>query len=167
MNKADQSIQWSTPADIGYGTALSATQLNATVTGVPGGSAPGALAYTPVAGTILPAGMDQALTVTAAGTTNYNPATFKVSINVLTAPQQDNNLIQEVNALVPVPLRPGQAQVLKSLLTLTANKTVNIAKVNAFILFVRVDQVVGILTPAQANPLIQGADMLLVTLSRS
>ena len=165
MNKADQSIQWSTPADIGYGTALSATQLNATVTGVPG---PGpALAYTPVAGTILPAGMDQALTVTAAGTTNYNPATFKVSINVLTAPQQDNNLIQEVNALVPVPLRPGQAQVLKSLLTLTANKTVNIAKVNAFILFVRVDQVVGILTPAQANPLIQGADMLLVTLSRS
>ena len=42
VNKANQSIQWSNPADIGYGTALSATQLNATVTGVPGGSAPGA-----------------------------------------------------------------------------------------------------------------------------
>ena len=40
VNKANQSIQWSNPADIGYGTALSATQLNATVTGVPGGSAP-------------------------------------------------------------------------------------------------------------------------------
>ena len=40
VNKANQSIQWSNPADIGYGTALSTTQLNATVTGVPGGSAP-------------------------------------------------------------------------------------------------------------------------------
>jgi len=33
VNKANQSIQWSNPADVGLGTALSATQLNATVTG--------------------------------------------------------------------------------------------------------------------------------------
>ena len=106
VNKANQSIQWSNPADIGYGTALSATQLNATVTGVPGGSAPGALTYTPAAGTILNPGMQQVLKVTAAGTANYNLATFTVHINVLTTSQQANTLIQEVNALV-VPLSAG------------------------------------------------------------
>ena len=88
-------------------------------------------------------------------------------INVLTAPQQANTLIQEVNALV-VPLSAGQAKVLKSgltlLLTLTTNKSVNIVQVNGFIASVMVLQRTGILTQAQATPLIQGADSLLVTL---
>ena len=164
VNKANQSIQWSNPADIGYGTALSATQLNATVTGVPGGSAPGALTYALADdGTILNAGTIQ-LMVTAAGTANYNAATLTVYINVLTASQQANTLTQEVNALVPVPLSTGQAKVLKSLLTLTAYKTVNIVKVNGFIASVVGLQRTGILTQAQANPLIQGADSLLATL---
>ena len=113
--------------------------------------------------------MNQALTVTAAGTANYNPATATVYINVLTASQQATALIQEVNALdVVPPLSAGQAQVLKSgltfLLTLTTNKSVNIFKVNGFIASVTVLQRTGILTQAQANPLIQGADSLLVTL---
>ncbi len=167
VNKANQSIQWSNPADVGLGTALSATQLNATVTGVPGGSAPGALTYTPPAGTILLSAGMQPLTVTAAGTANYNPATVTVHINVLTASQQANTLIQEVNALV-VPLSAGPAKVLKSgltlLLTLTTNKSVNILEVNGFIASVTVLQRTGILTQAQATPLIQGADSLLVTL---
>src|SRR5262249_24885348 len=65
-----------------YGTALSGTQLNATVAGVMGGSAPGALTYTPSAGTLLDAGNGQPLTVDAAQTTHYKPATKTVHINV-------------------------------------------------------------------------------------
>ena len=45
--KATPTITWATPADIVYGTALSATQLNATA------SVPGTFVYTPAAGTVL------------------------------------------------------------------------------------------------------------------
>src|SRR5205823_2686496 len=44
--KATSTIAWSTPADIAYGTALSATQLTATA------SAPGTFVYTPAAGVV-------------------------------------------------------------------------------------------------------------------
>ena len=50
VTKATPSITWPTPATIVYGTALSATQLNATA------SVPGTFVYTPAAGTVLPAG---------------------------------------------------------------------------------------------------------------
>jgi triacylglycerol esterase/lipase EstA (alpha/beta hydrolase family) len=77
--KAKQTITWSAPAPIVYGTALSATQLNAaTNTGA-------TLTYTPSAGTILNAGNGQTLTVTAAATPNYDAATATVSIDVLKA----------------------------------------------------------------------------------
>ena len=82
VEKADQTITWADPADIVYGTALSSTQLNATVAGVPSGSAPGALTYMPGAGTLLDAGNGQDLKVDAAETTNYKPATKTVHINV-------------------------------------------------------------------------------------
>src|SRR4029078_6073604 len=55
VNKSNQTITRANPADITYATLLSGTQLNATVTGVAGGSAPGALKYTPAAGTLLKA----------------------------------------------------------------------------------------------------------------
>ena len=77
--KASQTIQWSNPADIIYGTPLGAAQLNAT--------AQGALTYSPAAGTILNAGQNQTLTVNAAATTNYNAASKSVSINVSKADQ--------------------------------------------------------------------------------
>ena len=50
-------ITWANPADITYGTALSATQLNATA------DVAGTFAYMPVAGTVLNAGPGQALKV--------------------------------------------------------------------------------------------------------
>jgi hypothetical protein len=85
VNKADQTINWSNPTDIGYGTALSSTQLNATVTVV--GPAPaGALTYTPALGTVLNAGTGQTLSVTAAATQDYNSATASVTLNVTPAP---------------------------------------------------------------------------------
>src|SRR5205085_2456970 len=70
------------PASITYGTVLGATQLNASVAGVPGGTGPGALIYTPPAGTLLNAGAGQALQVDAAATINYNAASKIVHINI-------------------------------------------------------------------------------------
>ena len=82
INKATQTIVWSTPSAINYGTPLSGTQLNATVFGVTGGSALGTLTYTPPSGTVLLAGT-QTLTVTADATTNYLAATTSVSLLVV------------------------------------------------------------------------------------
>src|SRR5207245_3951918 len=79
--KANQQISWSTPVPIVLGMSLGSTQLNAVVTAVQGGTAPGALTYTPAAGTILGVGTNQ-LRVDAASTINYNAATATVSINV-------------------------------------------------------------------------------------
>lgn len=81
--KAQQTIPWSAPAPIVYGTSLSATQLNATVS-VVGPSPAGALTYAPPSGTVLQAGTET-LTVTAAATPNYEPASASVSITVLQA----------------------------------------------------------------------------------
>jgi hypothetical protein len=80
--KATPAIAWSDPADIAYGTALGATQLNAAA------SVPGTFAYTPPAGTVLGAGANQSLSVvfTPTDTANYTTATASVSINVLPAP---------------------------------------------------------------------------------
>lgn len=84
VNKSSQQvITWSNPADIVYGTPLSATQLNATVT-VPGPAPAGALTYVPPAGTILDAGT-HTLSVTAAETANYGSSSKGVTIVVLKA----------------------------------------------------------------------------------
>ncbi len=79
--KATPVITWTNPADIVYGTALSATQLNATTT------VPGTFVYTPHAGTVLSAGTAQTLstTFTPTDTANYNTANKSVAINVLKA----------------------------------------------------------------------------------
>jgi hypothetical protein len=81
INKANQTITWAQPAAISYGTALSATQLNATVAGVNGGTQPGALSYDRTTGTVLNAGTHN-LTATAAATDNYNSASKMVGLVV-------------------------------------------------------------------------------------
>jgi hypothetical protein len=84
ITPADQTITWPSPADIIYGTPLSATQLDATVSVV--GPAPaGALSYALGEGTILGAGDDQMLTVVAAATDDYNQASATVTLNVAKA----------------------------------------------------------------------------------
>src|SRR5678809_541670 len=79
--KATSAITWSAPADITYGTALSATQLNATA------NVPGAFVYSPAAGTVLNAGAGQTLSVTftPAVAANYTTATKTTTITVLKA----------------------------------------------------------------------------------
>src|SRR3954453_938366 len=75
--KATAVITWPTPANVTYGTALSATQLNAT------SGAQGTFAYTPAAGVVLDAGT-HALSVTFTPTdANYTATTKTVSLDVL------------------------------------------------------------------------------------
>jgi hypothetical protein len=76
--KATPLITWANPADIVYGTALGAAQLNATA------NVPGTFVYTPPAGTVLNAGPGQVLSAsfTPTDTANYNPASATVRINV-------------------------------------------------------------------------------------
>jgi hypothetical protein len=86
--KATPLINWSDPADIIYGTVLSASQLDATA------SVPGTFQYTPGPATLLEAGLSQSLTVTffPADTTDFNNATTTVQINILQAQPTFSNL---------------------------------------------------------------------------
>jgi hypothetical protein len=79
--QATPVITWSNPADITYGTALSAAQLDATA------NVPGTFTYTPAIGTILGAGNNQALSVsfTPNDATDYTSATATAQINVAQA----------------------------------------------------------------------------------
>src|SRR5205814_2626371 len=76
--KGTSTIAWPTPADITYGTALSATQLNATA------SAPGTLVYAPAAGTVLSAGAHElSVTFTPTDAANYSSTTATLLLTVL------------------------------------------------------------------------------------
>ena len=78
VGQTTPTINWSNPADITYGTALSSTQLDAIA------SVDGSFTYTPAAGTILGAGQDQTLSVnfTPTDTTDFSTVTASVTINV-------------------------------------------------------------------------------------
>ncbi|PYR35619.1 MAG: hypothetical protein DMF93_21420, partial [Acidobacteria bacterium] len=75
------AITWPAPADIVYGAALGAAQLNAST------SVPGTFVYTPPAGTVLSAGAAQTLSVTftPSDIASYATSTKTVAINVLRA----------------------------------------------------------------------------------
>jgi hypothetical protein len=91
VSKVTPAVTWTTPAGISYGTALSATQLNATATYQSGGSpatVAGTFTYTPAAGTILSAGNNQTLSVhfVPTDTTDFaTPVDKTVTLNVQTA----------------------------------------------------------------------------------
>ncbi|RNC69894.1 MAG: hypothetical protein ED859_07070 [Desulfuromonadales bacterium] len=75
-------LTWATPAAITYGTALSATQLNATVSG----GIPGTFTYTPAVGTVLNAGTQTlSVTFTPSDSATYTSATASVQITVTKA----------------------------------------------------------------------------------
>jgi hypothetical protein len=83
VNKAVPVLTWPTPAPIGYGTALSNAQLDATATGLSGASLGGSFTYNPLAGTV-PAAGPQSLQVSFAptDTTDYTTATSSVTLTV-------------------------------------------------------------------------------------
>jgi hypothetical protein len=83
VNKATPTVAWSTPAAITVGTALSSTQLNATVS-FGGSSVPGTFVYSLAMGTVMNTAGTQTLSVTftPTDTTDYNSATAAVSLTV-------------------------------------------------------------------------------------
>ncbi|MBX2963586.1 MAG: gliding motility-associated C-terminal domain-containing protein [Cyclobacteriaceae bacterium] len=90
VSKANPTVNWSNPAAITYGTPLSATQLNATA------SVPGTFIYAPGLGTILNAGVNQALSVnfTPTDALNYNSVngtTVFITVNKATPTISWNN----------------------------------------------------------------------------
>jgi Flp pilus assembly CpaE family ATPase len=75
--KATPTVTWEAPASIPYGTALSATQLNATA------SVPGRFAYTPAAGDVLSAGTHTLSVIfTPTDITNYAAVQATVPLTV-------------------------------------------------------------------------------------
>jgi len=81
VTKASPAVNWPSPSAIVAGTPLSSAQLNATAT------VAGSYVYSPPAGTILPAGNNQSLSVSflPADTNDYNTGSAATSINVLSS----------------------------------------------------------------------------------
>ena len=81
VTQATPTITWANPANIVYGTALSGTQLDATA------NVAGTFTYSPTAGTVLPAGNGQTLSVSFAPTdsTDYQSTSATTTINVAQA----------------------------------------------------------------------------------
>ena len=78
ITKATPTITWATPSPIAYGTALSATQLNAASGGVPG-----TFVYTPAAGAVPSTGPHTlSVTFTPTDTTDFTTATASVTLTV-------------------------------------------------------------------------------------
>jgi Bacterial Ig-like domain (group 3) len=78
--QATPAITWATPAAIAYGKALSGVQLDATA------KVAGTFVYSPVAGTVLPAGAQTLnVTFTPTNTTDYTTATGSVALTVTRA----------------------------------------------------------------------------------
>src|SRR5207248_428026 len=88
--KRTPAIFWPYPAPIVHGTALDATQLNATA------DVPGAFTYAPPAGTILPVGSQQiiSLTFTPSDATNYATLIDRRPIDVTSAAETRPTLNQ-------------------------------------------------------------------------
>ena len=86
INKIHQTLTWGNHAAITYGETISNTQLDATVAGVAGGTAPGALTYSEALGAVLGAGTRH-LTVTAAPMPNYLQTSTTVDLVVNKAAQ--------------------------------------------------------------------------------
>jgi hypothetical protein len=78
VHKATPVINWSAPADISFGTALSDSQLNA------GSNIPGTFIYNPAAGTVLDTGANQILGTTfiPTDTLDYNSLSKSILISV-------------------------------------------------------------------------------------
>jgi hypothetical protein len=85
------TVSWSAPAAISLGSALSADQLNATA------SIAGSFIYTPPTGTVLPAGVNQTLSVTftPSDRTDFTPvsASTTITVNPAEPPASPANLV--------------------------------------------------------------------------
>jgi hypothetical protein len=92
------SLNWAIPSPIVFGTALSATQLNATALAAGGAEIPGSFSYAPASGTILSPGT-QALSVVFTPTdgSGYTTATKSVSVDVRYTTTAGHRFLQPIN----------------------------------------------------------------------
>jgi hypothetical protein len=107
-------LVWHNPADIAFGTPLGADQLDATA------NVPGTFTYTPAAGTVLPGGQGQVLTVTftPTDTTDFSSANARVMIDVSGGAITPTVTVNAVDLVYGTALADGQ-------LSGTASATVN------------------------------------------
>jgi hypothetical protein len=102
VSSATPTLSWTAPAAIIYGTALSATQLNATV------PVAGSFVYSPAAGTVLPAGtLTLKVVFTPTDTADYNTVVASVPLTV--------NQAAPIIACSPVAITYGTALSLSQL----------------------------------------------------
>lgn len=102
VNAATPILTWSNPAPISYGTALGATQLNATA------NVPGSFVYSPAAGTILTVGTQTlGVTFTPTDSVDYTSATKSVSLTVNKA-----STTTTITSVSPNPALPGNPVVI-------------------------------------------------------
>ena len=112
------TITWPTPAAINQGTALSATQLNATATGLNEANLPGIFTYTPASGTILqPGAQTLNLSFAPADSVDYLPATASRSIQV------NNALTTTTLTSTPNPSTFGQTVTVTASVAQTGTET--------------------------------------------
>jgi hypothetical protein len=84
VGPASPTLAWAAPDNISYGTPLNTTELDAFTSNLPAGN--GTFAYSPVAGTILPAGNNVlSVTFTPTDTADYNTITGSVPLTVTVA----------------------------------------------------------------------------------
>ena len=98
-------ITWPVPASITSGTALSATQLNATA------NIPGSFSYAPSSGTVLGAGTNTlTVTFTPTDTTDYAAGTASVNLAVTSTTQSTPTLSWAAPAAIPYGIALSAAQ---------------------------------------------------------
>jgi len=132
-------LTWPPPAPIAFGTALSATQLNASATGVGSGALGGNFSYTPAAGTVLQPGATRPLSVvfTPTDRTAYTTAGASVTIDArytttaghrflqpINTPPQNRSVFQ-LGSTVPVKFQLFRADGVTPVTTAVANIQVN------------------------------------------
>lgn len=96
IDKANQRISWAAPLSILEGTPLGASQLNAMVEVDGPDPIAGAITYDPPLGTSLTVGV-HVLSVSAAETPNYGPASASVEIRVLAAASLSGMVFIDLN----------------------------------------------------------------------
>ena len=98
ISSISPTLSWNTPAAISYGTLLSASQLNATATGVGGSPVPGTFTYTPSLGTVLGSGT-QTLSVSFLPADSVDYTTANLTVNLLV--NQDGTTVTLASSAIP------------------------------------------------------------------
>ena len=148
--KANPAITWNTPAPLQFGSALSASQLNATAAIAGIGTIPGNFTYSVPVGTVLPAGQNLiSVTFIPTDTSRYFVATKEVYVTVNFAPKTPVQLIT-----TQVLSRDSLHNVIA---TITIANTGGSTAQNIVLTSVKLGTVAGTITPPSVASIVSGA----------